>query len=92
MKGEAHSSTGHSIVRFSGGTVTLDSTRYPFCYNYDPSTSKDINGVAAITPYVPFSKNLNRLMLKVTNLGIPVPTSPGAAKPNRFLATSLPKA
>jgi GDSL-like Lipase/Acylhydrolase family/Putative Ig domain len=71
MKGEARASAGHSVVSFSGGAVVLDSSKYPFCYNHDPFTSKDVNGVASIAPYVPFSKNLNRLMLKVANLGAP---------------------
>ena len=71
MKGRARASAGHAVVRFSGGAVVLDSSRYPFCYNYDPFTSKDADGVASIVPYVPFSRDLNRLMLKVTNLDAP---------------------
>lgn len=69
MKGDARVSAGHSIVSSSGGVAVLDSSKYPFCYNYDPFTSKDVDSVASIVPYVPFSQNLNRLILKVTNLG-----------------------
>jgi hypothetical protein len=69
MKGEARASAGHSVVSFSNGAVVLDSSRYPFCYNYDPFVSQDPNSVASIVPYVPFSQNLNRLILKVSNLG-----------------------
>ena len=35
MKGEARASAGHTVHSFSGGAVVLDSSRYPFCYNYD---------------------------------------------------------
>jgi lysophospholipase L1-like esterase len=71
MKGEARASAGHSVVRFSGGAVVLDSSKYPFCYHYDPVADKDLQSLASILPYVPFGKDLNRLVLKVANLGAP---------------------
>lgn len=69
MSGAASASAGHTVVSSSGGTVTVDSTRYPFCYNYDGSTAAD--RMATILPYLSFSQNLNRFMLVVTNLGQP---------------------
>ncbi len=69
MSGSASASAGHTIVSSSGGAVTVDSTRYPFCYNYDGSTAADRMGT--ILPYLPFSQNLNRFMLVVSNLGQP---------------------
>lgn len=71
MQGEARASAGHSVVGFSGGAVVLDSAKYPFCYNDDPLTSKEVNSVASIVPYVPFSQDLNRLLLKVAHLDAP---------------------
>jgi hypothetical protein len=71
MKGGAHASAGHSVVSFSGGAVVLDSSKYPFCYHYDRTADRDVNGLAAMAPYVPFSQDLNRLILKVTNLDAP---------------------
>lgn len=65
--GSASATTGHSIVSASGGVVVIDSTRYPFCYNYDGSTAADRMGT--ILPYLPFSQELNRFVLVVTNLG-----------------------
>ena len=69
MKGTAHASDGHSVVSFSNGTVVLDSSKYPFCYNYDPYVSQGPIGIESILPYLPFSQELNRFVLKVTNLG-----------------------
>lgn len=68
MSGKARASEGHTVLSFSGGTVVLESSRYPFCYNYDPSTSNAADSVASIVPYTPFGNDLNRLMLKVTSL------------------------
>jgi len=73
MKGDAHASAGHAVVGFAGGAVVLESSKYPFCYSYDPFNSKGVNGVASIVPYVPFSQELNRLLLKVANLDTPSP-------------------
>jgi len=71
MKGEAHASAGHAVVSFSSGALVLDSSKYPFCYNYDPANSQGPNSLDSILPYLPFSQELNRFVLKVTNLGAP---------------------
>jgi hypothetical protein len=71
MKGVAHASAGHSVVSFTDGTLVLDSSRYPFCYNYDPANSQGPNSLDSILPYLPFSQELNRFVLKVTNLDAP---------------------
>ena len=68
MKGNAKASSGHRVVRSSGGVVVLDSEKYPFCYNYDPMAANDPLSVASILPFTPFSQELNRLIVKVTNL------------------------
>ena len=67
--GTATASSGHTVVSYSKGTVVLDSTTYPFCYNYDPNEYSGTTGIASMLPYVPFSSDLNRFILTVTNLG-----------------------
>ncbi len=71
MKGEAHASAGHSVVSFSNGAIVLDSSQYPFCYHYDPFNDKAANSLVSILPYLPFSQDLNRLVLKVSHLDAP---------------------
>lgn len=68
MHGNAQASSGHSVDSYSKGIVVLDSSKYPFCYNYDSFSTKGPDRVASILPYVSFSKDLNRFILKVTNL------------------------
>ena len=67
--GTATASTGHTVVSYSNGTVVLDSTTYPFCYNFDPNEYSGTTGIASMLPYVPFSSDLNRFILTVGNLG-----------------------
>ena len=69
MKGRATSSPGHKVVDFTNGVLQLESSKYPFCYNYDPNSKTDPSSMATILPYLPFSAELNRFMLKVKNLG-----------------------
>ena len=67
--GAATASSGQTIVSYSNGAVVLDSAQYPFCYNYDPTQYQGASGLASILPYLPFSQDLNRFVLTVTNLG-----------------------
>ena len=67
--GHAKASEGHNVVSFGNNTLVLTSSKYPFCYNYDPNEKNDPSSMASILPYLPFSQELNRLMLKVSNLG-----------------------
>jgi len=64
IKGAANTTDGHKVLSAEGGKVELESTRYPFCFFGD---NKSPNSTKSILPYLPFNKNLNRLMLKVTN-------------------------
>jgi lysophospholipase L1-like esterase len=68
MNGQVQVSPGHSVVSFANGVLTLDSWKYPFCYHYDPN-NQGPHSIGAVVPYVPFSQELNRLILKVSNLG-----------------------
>jgi hypothetical protein len=66
MKAKATASDGHKVVNAEAGKVDLESTRYPFCFDGDAKSS---GGTRSIAPFLPFNQDLNRLTLKVTNLG-----------------------
>ena len=61
----AKASEGHRVVGAKEGTVTVESSRYPFCFS---GGAEDPNGTASITPFVPFNDTLNRFMFSVKNL------------------------
>ena len=63
--GKAQASGGHRVVSRSGGMVTIESSRYPFCFS---GNDKDPNGTRSILPHLPFNTELNRFMLTVSNL------------------------
>ncbi len=89
MKAGARASAGHTIVSAKEGVVTLDSHRYPFCYNYDPNASKDATGLATIVPYLPFSQDLNRLMLRVSHLDAPTASITWGSQTRQFSREQL---
>jgi lysophospholipase L1-like esterase len=62
--GQATATEGHKVISAAGGTIDLESTRYPFCFYGDPATPDATTGVAEI---LPFNQDLNRLILKVSN-------------------------
>lgn len=66
MKGQATATSGHAVKNAAAGSVTLESTKWPFIY--DASTT-DANSTRSILPFTTFTQDLNRLTLKVTNLG-----------------------
>ena len=63
--GKAVATGGHKVLGSKDGTVEMESTRYPFCFD---GNAKDPNGTASILPYTPFNQELNRFILKVNNL------------------------
>lgn len=66
MNGKATASSGHRVTGSSAGLAELESTRYPFCFEGDAKSS---SGTRSIAPFLPFNEDLNRLTLKVKNLG-----------------------
>ena len=62
-QGKATASAGHQVLSCEGGTVTLESTRYPFCFFGDPAKTNSTRGVIE---FLPFNEQLNRLTLAVT--------------------------
>jgi lysophospholipase L1-like esterase len=63
---QAQGSPGQKIVSFQSGTLEVESTRYPFCFQGDPT--KPAPTTAGILRFVPFNEDLNRYMLVVTGL------------------------
>lgn len=61
-KGKASASDGHEVTAFEDGTVTLSSSRYPFCAQ---GSVNDHNSIRSGMTLVPFAEELNRLILKV---------------------------
>lgn len=65
--GKTQVSAGHKVVRSERGRVTLASTRWPFCFWPAPSKPNP-SSETTILPFLPFNQDLNRFILKVTNL------------------------
>jgi lysophospholipase L1-like esterase len=66
MAGAAKATEGHKVLSAKGGTVELESTRYPFCLPAGLEGASD--SVVKMMKYVPFDQDLNRLTLVVENL------------------------
>ena len=56
---------GHKVDSFDGSTVTVTSTKYPFCSPEGDTTS--INSMRSAFSLVPFESELNRYTLRVHN-------------------------
>ncbi len=65
-KGAATATDGHKVLSSAAGKVELESTRWPYCFDADP---KSPGSTRSILPFAPFNQDLNRLTLKVKNLG-----------------------
>lgn len=66
LKGTATTTDGHKVLSVNGGTVEIESTRYPFCFFGNPS---DPGATAGVIEFFPFNEELNRLTLVVKNVG-----------------------
>lgn len=62
--GKATATDGHKVISSANGSVSLESSRYPFCFWGKPS---DPNATSGIIEFFPFNEDLNRLKLIVTN-------------------------
>ncbi len=65
LKGQSTASPGHKIIGNNGGSVELESTTWPFCFDADPKAS---GSTRSILPFCSFNDDLNRLTLRVKNL------------------------
>jgi lysophospholipase L1-like esterase len=59
---KAEATEGHKVLECKGGTVEIESSRYPFCFYGDP---KATSATAGIIEFCPFNEDLNRLVLVV---------------------------
>jgi lysophospholipase L1-like esterase len=62
----ATATDGHKVLGVDAGTVSVESTKYPFCFTGDPKSSDATSGVIE---FCPFNQDLNRFMLVVKNPG-----------------------
>jgi len=66
MKGQGTASSGHVVKSAQGGSVELESTKWPFCFDADPNNA---GSNRSILPFTSFNQDLNRFTLLVKNLG-----------------------
>jgi hypothetical protein len=62
----AEGSAGQKIVSCANGTVQVESTRYPFCFQGDPNSGDQSE--ASVLKFFPFNDDLNRYLLVVKGL------------------------
>jgi hypothetical protein len=62
--GNAEVTSGHKILSSGNGTISIESTKYPFCFTGAP---EDPNSTAGIIEFLPFNQDLNRYSLVVKN-------------------------
>jgi lysophospholipase L1-like esterase len=60
--GKATATDGHKVLSCQGGTVEIESSRYPFCFFGDPKSPGSTSG---IIEFFPFNEDLNRFTLVV---------------------------
>ena len=60
---KATGSAGHDVKGVHGGMITIESSRYPFCFTGDPKSPDATRG---IIEFFPFNDDLNRFKLIVT--------------------------
>jgi lysophospholipase L1-like esterase len=71
MSGKATATGGHEVVSARDGTITLQSSRYPFCFYGDPAGPNEPRSpysTKGILDFLPFNQDLNRFRLVVTGL------------------------
>jgi lysophospholipase L1-like esterase len=66
MKGKASASDGHKVLSGKDGKVEIESEKYPFCF--DTSTTDSRSNRSILPFFLAFNKELNRFILKVSNL------------------------
>jgi lysophospholipase L1-like esterase len=87
--GTAEGTPGQKIVSCQDGTVSVESTRYPFCFHGQPGDAGQSDG--SVLGFFPFNDDLNRYLLVVKNLkGSKAKVTWGAAT-KEFSAVDLGK-
>jgi len=62
---KAEATTGHKVLAFDGKTLSIESTRYPFCFYRGRKGALDSYSTRSVAELFPFNEDLNRLMLVV---------------------------
>lgn len=65
-KDTAEATTGHSVIACKSGVVSLESSRYPFCFSGDPE-KPSAGSTRSVAGLFPFNEDLNRFTLVVKN-------------------------
>jgi len=60
--GKANTTAGHKIISTDNVSVTVESSRYPFCFFGDPKSPDATRGVIE---FFPFNREMNRFLLVV---------------------------
>jgi len=63
---KSEATAGHKVLSSSGGSVEIESSRYPFCFYGDPKSPSATSG---IIEFFPFNDDLNRFKLVVKSPG-----------------------
>jgi lysophospholipase L1-like esterase len=58
--GKATATAGHKVLSCQNGSVTIESSKYPFCFYGEPSSPHSPKG---ILEFLPFNQELNRFTL-----------------------------
>ncbi len=66
--GSATASDGHKVLSASSTSMTIQSTRYPYCFTDDPTSPQASRNMLEC---VPFNETLNRFVLAVSNAPAP---------------------
>lgn len=91
--GKATASEDHKVLSVTGGTVDLESTRYPFCFlpdPYRPTNTNSANATTTVRDLFSFNQDLNRMMLVVKG-GVGRLTVTWGAQSRTFDAATLAK-
>ncbi len=88
---KAEGSPGQKIVSISGGSVEIESTRYPFCFLPNPPNYAANITAAGALPFLPFNAELNRYLLVVHGLTSARATITWGGQSQVFARTDLEK-
>jgi lysophospholipase L1-like esterase len=86
---QATADPAQQIVSYQDGTLTVKSTRYPFCFPGQPDQPNF--SAAAILKDIPFNDDLNRYLLVVKGLTTPKAKITWGATSKEFASTDLAK-
>jgi lysophospholipase L1-like esterase len=86
-KGQGTATEGHKVLSSQPGEIVIESVRYPYCFQR--GSDHPTGPTASILPYLPFNEDLNRYVLKVTNLSAPKAKITWGKESKEFTAEQL---